>query len=147
MLTRNSSRLHAASATENTAMGQTSSQPVSSTSQGTTSSANNEDTVDTNRHTSTSSSRNIFAECDGSQDELTTDQLKNVSSTSGTSQSVDNKQQQQQQLEKKCSIDDDDEDVCPICLMDPIHPVRLPCSHIFCFLCLKVRSYVIATNK
>ena len=26
---------------------------------------------------------------------------------------------------------------CPICLQSPVHPVKLPCSHIFCFLCLK----------
>ena len=26
---------------------------------------------------------------------------------------------------------------CPICLQTPVHPVKLPCSHIFCFLCLK----------
>lgn len=28
---------------------------------------------------------------------------------------------------------------CPICLQACIHPARLPCGHIFCFLCVKVR--------
>jgi len=26
---------------------------------------------------------------------------------------------------------------CAICLQDSVHPVRLPCSHVFCFLCVK----------
>ncbi|XP_053674866.1 E3 ubiquitin-protein ligase rnf146 [Anopheles nili] len=26
---------------------------------------------------------------------------------------------------------------CPVCLQTCVHPVRLPCSHIFCFLCVK----------
>ncbi|XP_064606844.1 E3 ubiquitin-protein ligase rnf146-like isoform X2 [Liolophura sinensis] len=26
---------------------------------------------------------------------------------------------------------------CPVCLQPCIHPVQLPCSHIFCFLCVK----------
>jgi len=26
---------------------------------------------------------------------------------------------------------------CPICLQNCVHPVELPCSHIFCFLCIK----------
>ncbi|XP_038057314.1 E3 ubiquitin-protein ligase rnf146-like [Patiria miniata] len=26
---------------------------------------------------------------------------------------------------------------CPVCLQTCIHPVKLPCSHIFCFLCVK----------
>lgn len=29
---------------------------------------------------------------------------------------------------------------CPICLQTCIHPARLPCGHIFCFLCVKVCS-------
>lgn len=27
---------------------------------------------------------------------------------------------------------------CPVCLQTCIHPARLPCGHIFCFLCVKV---------
>jgi len=26
---------------------------------------------------------------------------------------------------------------CPICLQSCVHPVELPCKHIFCFLCIK----------
>lgn len=26
---------------------------------------------------------------------------------------------------------------CSICLQEPVHPVKLPCDHIFCFLCIK----------
>ena len=26
---------------------------------------------------------------------------------------------------------------CAVCLQPSIHPVRLPCNHIFCFLCVK----------
>jgi len=26
---------------------------------------------------------------------------------------------------------------CPVCLQPCVFPVKLPCSHIFCFLCLK----------
>ncbi|KAJ8290886.1 hypothetical protein GJAV_G00018840 [Gymnothorax javanicus] len=30
---------------------------------------------------------------------------------------------------------------CAICLQSCVHPVRLPCSHIFCFLCVKGASW------
>lgn len=30
---------------------------------------------------------------------------------------------------------------CPICLQSCVHPVRLPCRHIFCFLCVKGASW------
>lgn len=26
---------------------------------------------------------------------------------------------------------------CAVCLQPSIHPVKLPCNHIFCFLCVK----------
>ena len=29
------------------------------------------------------------------------------------------------------------ESECPVCLQICVHPVRLPCSHVFCFLCVK----------
>ncbi|OWA52040.1 hypothetical protein BV898_16497 [Hypsibius exemplaris] len=29
------------------------------------------------------------------------------------------------------------EDPCCVCTDAPLHPIRLPCSHIFCFLCIK----------
>lgn len=31
---------------------------------------------------------------------------------------------------------------CPICLQTCIHPARLPCGHIFCFLCVKVSKQI-----
>ena len=30
-------------------------------------------------------------------------------------------------------------DECSVCLEPPLHPVTLPCGHVFCFLCAKVR--------
>ena len=30
-------------------------------------------------------------------------------------------------------------DECSVCLDPPLHPVTLPCGHVFCFLCAKVR--------
>ena len=35
-------------------------------------------------------------------------------------------------------------DECSVCLDLPVHPVTLPCNHIFCYLCAKVtiRTYV-----
>lgn len=26
---------------------------------------------------------------------------------------------------------------CPVCIQRCVHPVKLPCGHIFCFLCMK----------
>ena len=34
------------------------------------------------------------------------------------------------------SLDDDHR--CPVCFLQMLHPVKLPCNHIFCFLCVKV---------
>jgi len=42
--------------------------------------------------------------------------------------------QSQSQQEKK---EDEEELECAVCLQKCVHPVRLPCSHIFCFLCVK----------
>ena len=33
--------------------------------------------------------------------------------------------------------EEEEEDVCPICLDPPLHPVELECSHKFCFTCAK----------
>ena len=43
--------------------------------------------------------------------------------------------------ESNLKKDDDKEEEqydCPVCLQTCIHPVKLPCSHIFCYLCVKV---------
>ena len=36
-----------------------------------------------------------------------------------------------------CELSGDKIPECPVCLQTCIHPVRLPCKHIFCFLCVK----------
>nr|XP_045617144.1 E3 ubiquitin-protein ligase RNF146-B-like [Procambarus clarkii] len=43
----------------------------------------------------------------------------------------------QQQQQKKEDIEEEEELECAVCLQKCVHPVRLPCSHIFCFLCVK----------
>lgn len=30
---------------------------------------------------------------------------------------------------------------CPVCLQTVTYPVRLPCQHVFCFLCIKGKRY------
>lgn len=34
---------------------------------------------------------------------------------------------------------------CAVCLEKCVHPVRLPCGHVFCFLCMK--GFVIQTKR
>ncbi|KAH7642179.1 wwe domain containing protein [Dermatophagoides farinae] len=34
---------------------------------------------------------------------------------------------------------------CPVCLNQPTYPTKLPCSHIFCFLCAK--GAILPTHK
>ena len=36
-----------------------------------------------------------------------------------------------------CDFDGENVPECPVCLQTCIHPVKLPCQHIFCFLCVK----------
>merc|ERR1719322_668853 len=38
---------------------------------------------------------------------------------------------------KNADDEEEEEDVCPICLDPPLHPVELECSHKFCFTCAK----------
>ncbi|KAK8725950.1 hypothetical protein OTU49_010568 [Cherax quadricarinatus] len=41
-------------------------------------------------------------------------------------------------LQQQQKSDNEDEELeCAVCLQKCVHPVRLPCSHIFCFLCVK----------
>ena len=45
-----------------------------------------------------------------------------------------------EQLEAKRNIEMEETEVipeCAVCLQPSIHPVKLPCNHIFCFLCVK----------
>lgn len=32
---------------------------------------------------------------------------------------------------------------CPVCLQICVHPSKLPCGHIFCFLCVKVSLFIV----
>ncbi|KAG7166177.1 E3 ubiquitin-protein ligase RNF146-like [Homarus americanus] len=43
----------------------------------------------------------------------------------------------QQQQQQKGEENEEEELECAVCLQKCVHPVRLPCSHIFCFLCVK----------
>ncbi|KAL7635197.1 UNVERIFIED_CONTAM: hypothetical protein RMT77_014183 [Armadillidium vulgare] len=40
-------------------------------------------------------------------------------------------------VETPKKISNEEELECAVCLQSCVHPVRLPCSHIFCFLCVK----------
>lgn len=35
---------------------------------------------------------------------------------------------------------------CPVCLEKCVHPAKLPCGHIFCFLCVKVRDFLLVLD-
>ncbi|XP_018012695.2 uncharacterized protein LOC108669796 [Hyalella azteca] len=36
-----------------------------------------------------------------------------------------------------CHDSDDEDSRCAVCFLTMVHPVRLPCDHVFCFLCVK----------
>lgn len=36
---------------------------------------------------------------------------------------------------------------CPVCLEKCVHPAKLPCGHIFCFLCVKVRDFLLVLDN
>jgi len=42
-----------------------------------------------------------------------------------------------QKRNKSVHSADEDETICSICLDEPVHAVKLPCNHIFCYLCAK----------
>ncbi|XP_047740156.1 E3 ubiquitin-protein ligase rnf146 isoform X2 [Hyalella azteca] len=72
------------------------------------------------------------------------DKDSNLQSTSSRELIASNTQMvtrsQSLKLEKSSISSKDNEeepDLCPVCLEDMIHPVKLPCSHVFCFLCIK----------
>ncbi|XP_055598766.1 E3 ubiquitin-protein ligase RNF146-A-like [Uranotaenia lowii] len=48
-----------------------------------------------------------------------------------------NNQQQADQTSQKPSDPEMVKMECPVCLQTCIHPARLPCGHVFCFLCVK----------
>lgn len=52
---------------------------------------------------------------------------------------LDSKTSSQQSQQTQAKEDSEEELECAVCLQKCVHPVRLPCTHIFCFLCVKVR--------
>uniref|UniRef100_A0A1Q3F431 E3 ubiquitin-protein ligase n=1 Tax=Culex tarsalis TaxID=7177 RepID=A0A1Q3F431_CULTA len=59
------------------------------------------------------------------------------SSPSSSSNGDENKQSLDQQQAGEKSDTELVKMECPVCLQTCIHPARLPCGHIFCFLCVK----------
>ena len=53
---------------------------------------------------------------------------------------LENKPSPQQSQQTQAKDDSEEELECAVCLQKCVHPVRLPCTHIFCFLCVKVRQ-------
>nr|XP_029715039.1 E3 ubiquitin-protein ligase rnf146-like [Aedes albopictus] len=49
----------------------------------------------------------------------------------------ENKQSQEEQMGGEKSDPEIVKMECPVCLQTCIHPARLPCGHVFCFLCVK----------
>ena len=51
-----------------------------------------------------------------------------------------NETESDEELEKPNNFKGKNEDSvleCAVCLQPSIYPVQLPCSHVFCFLCVK----------
>uniref|UniRef100_T1GPI6 E3 ubiquitin-protein ligase n=1 Tax=Megaselia scalaris TaxID=36166 RepID=T1GPI6_MEGSC len=48
------------------------------------------------------------------------------------------KETSSKEIQETTDPSDSDSIECPICLQNCIHPAKLPCGHIFCFLCVKV---------
>lgn len=53
------------------------------------------------------------------------------------SEALENKASPQQSQQSQAKEDSEEELECAVCLQKCVHPVRLPCTHIFCFLCVK----------
>jgi len=45
------------------------------------------------------------------------------------------------------AVQREEDDVCSVCLDPPVHPVALPCKHVFCFLCVKGLVHSEDTNS
>lgn len=64
-----------------------------------------------------------------------------ISSPSSSSSSNSNGDENKQSLDQQQTGEKSDTELvkmeCPVCLQTCIHPARLPCGHIFCFLCVK----------
>ncbi|XP_035795186.1 E3 ubiquitin-protein ligase rnf146-like [Anopheles albimanus] len=58
-------------------------------------------------------------------------------STPSSARSDDGESEEQQAKKPDTTAATDSKLECPVCLQTCVHPVRLPCGHIFCFLCVK----------
>ena len=50
---------------------------------------------------------------------------------------IDEVEAKKPKLEESGKKEEKTEDFCPICYDKPLHPVTLPCGHVYCFLCGK----------
>ena len=50
---------------------------------------------------------------------------------------IDEVEAKKPKLEESGKEKEETEDSCPICYDKPLHPVTLPCGHVYCFLCGK----------
>ena len=50
---------------------------------------------------------------------------------------IDEVEAKKPKLEESGKEEEKTEDFCPICYDKPLHPVTLPCGHVYCFLCGK----------
>merc|ERR1712062_385326 len=50
---------------------------------------------------------------------------------------IDEVEAKKPKLEQSGKDEQESEDSCPICYDKPLHPVTLPCGHVYCFLCGK----------
>ncbi|KAK4290056.1 hypothetical protein Pmani_037023 [Petrolisthes manimaculis] len=73
-----------------------------------------------------------MAEAAERQDTNTTTTLKDKSDDNEGNDNSKGTLEQQKEGEEE-----EEEMECAVCLQKCVHPVRLPCSHIFCFLCVK----------
>lgn len=65
------------------------------------------------------------------KEESTTEILKDKTEDNEDATETTKTQQSQPKIEEEEELE------CAVCLQKCVHPVRLPCSHIFCFLCVK----------
>ncbi|XP_052863034.1 E3 ubiquitin-protein ligase rnf146 [Anopheles cruzii] len=62
---------------------------------------------------------------------------ESLDSNASTSARSDDGESEEQPKKPDTMTTNDTQLECPVCLQTCVHPVRLPCGHIFCFLCVK----------
>uniref|UniRef100_A0A182QNH4 E3 ubiquitin-protein ligase n=1 Tax=Anopheles farauti TaxID=69004 RepID=A0A182QNH4_9DIPT len=63
--------------------------------------------------------------------------IESNSSTPSSTRSEDGDNEEMAKKPEATTSTVDSKLECPVCLQTCVHPVRLPCGHIFCFLCVK----------